>query len=317
MKYLFFDVECSNCRHGVGKICEYGYVLTDESFNILKQDDIPMSPGRGEENYFYLKGRKYEKDLELSYEYDYYLSCPEFPHFYKQIKELMEDKDTLCFAYSMENDIRHISNTCRRYHLDSINYTCYDIQALAGKYLEQDKRISLFNACTKIVGPSSTVKLQEHLSRDDAKMEMMIFEAICELSKKQSVELLNGPNITRVNSVEFIANRIATNKRKRQKAKGHDLYRSLLTDNDEIVNNPDLVGRRYNFSGELKCHYDELVKAIDHVKELNGVFCNNLSKTDFFVTYDEANKEELKTRFSKPFEGKMITYEELMNLKKG
>ena len=38
--------------------------------------------------------------------------------------------------------------------------------------------------------------------------------------------------------------------------------------------------------------------------------------SNFFAAYDEANKEEVKTRFSRPFEGKMITYEELMNLKK-
>ena len=46
MKYLFFDIECSNCHGGIGKMCEFGYVLTDENFNIISQDDIPMSPGK-------------------------------------------------------------------------------------------------------------------------------------------------------------------------------------------------------------------------------------------------------------------------------
>ena len=35
MKYLFFDIECAN---RLNKICEFGYVLTDENFNILKKD---------------------------------------------------------------------------------------------------------------------------------------------------------------------------------------------------------------------------------------------------------------------------------------
>lgn len=43
MKYLFFDIECSNCFGGKNKICEIGYVLTDENFNILLTNDIPMS----------------------------------------------------------------------------------------------------------------------------------------------------------------------------------------------------------------------------------------------------------------------------------
>ena len=46
MKYLFFDLECSNCYGGVGKVCEFGAVITDEHFNILKEISIPMSPGK-------------------------------------------------------------------------------------------------------------------------------------------------------------------------------------------------------------------------------------------------------------------------------
>ena len=37
MNYLFFDVECANSFDGVGKICEFGYVFTDENLNIIKQ----------------------------------------------------------------------------------------------------------------------------------------------------------------------------------------------------------------------------------------------------------------------------------------
>ena len=47
MKYLFFGVECSNCHNRIGKLCEFGYVLTDENVKILAKDNLPMSPGRG------------------------------------------------------------------------------------------------------------------------------------------------------------------------------------------------------------------------------------------------------------------------------
>ena len=30
MKYVFFDIECANCFQGNGKICSFGYVITDE-----------------------------------------------------------------------------------------------------------------------------------------------------------------------------------------------------------------------------------------------------------------------------------------------
>ena len=204
MKYLVFDIECSNCFNGIGKMCEFGYVLTDESFNVLREEDIPMSPGRGRENRFHLKGRKHQKDLELAYEYSYYFEQPEFPHFYKKIKKLIEDDDLVCFAFSMDNDIPHLFNSCKRYGLTPFNYVCYDVQKFVAKYYEIDGQISLIDACRRIVGRNSTIKLIEHLSRDDAKMEMMIMEAICVLTGKSSKQLLEESEYAKTNSLEFM-----------------------------------------------------------------------------------------------------------------
>ena len=38
MKYLFFDIECSNCFNNIGKMCEFGYVVTDENFKIITKN---------------------------------------------------------------------------------------------------------------------------------------------------------------------------------------------------------------------------------------------------------------------------------------
>lgn len=43
MKYLFIDIKCANLYL---RICEFGYVLTDDNFNIIEQKAIPMKPGR-------------------------------------------------------------------------------------------------------------------------------------------------------------------------------------------------------------------------------------------------------------------------------
>ena len=42
--YLFFDIECANCFDGVGKMCSFGYVLVNEEFEILDEDDVVMNP---------------------------------------------------------------------------------------------------------------------------------------------------------------------------------------------------------------------------------------------------------------------------------
>lgn len=40
MKYLSFDIECCDGQH----ICEFGYVLIDEQFNVLERDCITINP---------------------------------------------------------------------------------------------------------------------------------------------------------------------------------------------------------------------------------------------------------------------------------
>ena len=312
MKYLFFDIECSNCFNGVGKMCEFGYVLTDENFNIIKRGDIPMSPGKGRDCKFYLKGRKHEKDLELAYEYDYYFSQPEFPFFYNQIKSLMEDPGTICFAYSMDNDIPHLHHACTRYKLQPFNYECYDVQKLVAVYLEKKGQMSLKNACLRIVGPNSTVKLQEHLSRDDAEMERLIFEAICILTKTDSNVLLDQSQFARTNSVEHMQRVKERGKRKRLKTAGHELYNSLAVP-DEELDKPENIGRRYNISGELKSDLNALKVTITLIQHKNGILCNKISKSDYFIAYDEKNKEEIIKGFRHPFEGQILTYDEFIS----
>ena len=41
MKYLSFDIECCDGRH----ICEFGYVVVDEKFNVLERDCITNESG--------------------------------------------------------------------------------------------------------------------------------------------------------------------------------------------------------------------------------------------------------------------------------
>ena len=44
MKYVFFDIECACVYKNTAKICAFGYVLTDENFQVLAQEDILINP---------------------------------------------------------------------------------------------------------------------------------------------------------------------------------------------------------------------------------------------------------------------------------
>ena len=44
MEYLFFDLEFANQDNGKSKICEFGYVITDEYFEVLERYNFIINP---------------------------------------------------------------------------------------------------------------------------------------------------------------------------------------------------------------------------------------------------------------------------------
>ena len=44
MKYLFFDIEGANCYNYTSKMCTFGYVITNEKFEMLSKVDVIMNP---------------------------------------------------------------------------------------------------------------------------------------------------------------------------------------------------------------------------------------------------------------------------------
>ena len=81
MNYCFFDIECANCFGGKGKICSFGYVITDEQFNILEKKDIVINPRSS----FNLG-----PDLKLAYTKSEFRQAAPFPDYYDEIGALLQ-----------------------------------------------------------------------------------------------------------------------------------------------------------------------------------------------------------------------------------
>ena len=107
MRYLFFDIECCDGKN----ICEFGYVITDNKFNILEKKDIIINP----ENKFNLTGRSNSKDLHLCYPESIYYKSNKFPYFYEKIKKLIEYPDQLIVGHAISNDAKYLKIACQRY----------------------------------------------------------------------------------------------------------------------------------------------------------------------------------------------------------
>lgn len=167
MNYLFFDIECANCFEGTGKICEFGYVLTDDQFTILEQDSIKMNPcDRFDVKGFAIRGIRLEKP------YEYYKTQPNFKNFYDRIKTLLQQPKQINVGHGVENDARYLIDECNRYKLQPINFEFCDTCELAKLIYNRDKRLRLKEVYEDLCGINDVD--QKHRSLDDSLMTMEI-----------------------------------------------------------------------------------------------------------------------------------------------
>ena len=318
MKYLFFDIECSNCFSNKNKICEFGYVLTDENYNVLRKEAIPMSPGdkRNREDRFDESIYEREPDFQWAYDYNYYFECPRFPHFYEKIKKLIEDEDTMVFGYSVDNDIRYLESEFKRYKLDYFNYKVCDVQRIMNYYSKEKEKVNgLKNTFLKLCPATERTMVQSHLSRDDAYMSMRILQEMLknlDVSVKEIIELC--PNAY-YDANEYLVkyNKGKKSKNKNRKTKKDrdekqvmwgDFYRSY----SEQVDKEESKGRVCTISREIKTDKNILINTMDYIKYNDFVACDSLSKSDYIIVLDEEDMERLMRIFKKPFNGKFICY---------
>lgn len=309
MKYLFFDLECSNCFGKIGKVCEFGAVLTDENFNILRQYDIPMSPGKGRSCRFDMGIFKRDPSFGYAYSFDYYFEQPEFPFYYSEIKELMEDTDTIIFGYAVENDIAYLNASCARYNLDNIVYIAYDLKKIKSLYsnIKQEVR-GLKGAFIDMSAKELLVYMQPHLARDDAKMTMMILKSICDKTGYNVKELCElccecalDSNMENMKDIHksILLEKIKSSTQKRW----GEYYRSHVNELTESHN----LGKRVTISSKLKEDEDNFDSIINLMNEKNFVPSDKINSSDYLVCVDEADIERIKSCLKYPYEGKIIT----------
>ena len=172
MNYLFFDVECANSFDGVGKICEFGYVLTDENLNIIKQGIHLINPDA--EFDWYVKYKI------ISYAIKEYEKAPKYPQIYRMhIQELVELPNTLYVGHGVRDDIKYLNDEANRYNLPRFERQCIDSSQIHRRFynLPQTKGLK---AIVKELEIGDHKKL--HNSEYDAKMTLEYVKRMCEES---------------------------------------------------------------------------------------------------------------------------------------
>lgn len=184
MKYLFFDIECANCFNGQGKICSFGYVITDENFRLIKKQDITIDPHAK----FHLSGRGNRPGIVLAYDEEIFRASPGFTYYYDVIRSLLTDDDYTVFGFSVMSDAGYIKSECERYSKEIFDYEYIDVQRIYTDVHELDSTPSLLK-CASDYSESETQDI--HRSDEDSMLTMKVLKGLCEetcLSVKELIE---------------------------------------------------------------------------------------------------------------------------------
>ncbi|MGM9645195.1 MAG: hypothetical protein ACI3XS_00695 [Eubacteriales bacterium] len=173
MKYLFFDIECANCFNGQGKICSFGYVITDDKFNLIKKQDITMDPHAK----FHLSGRGNRPGIVLAYDEETFRSSPGFTHYYDNIRSLLTDDNYKVFGFSVMSDAGYIKSECERYSKEIFDYDYIDVQRIYSDMHELNTTPSLLK-CASDYSESETQDV--HRSDEDSMLTMKVLKGLCD-----------------------------------------------------------------------------------------------------------------------------------------
>ena len=287
MNYLFFDIECANCYQGKGKICSFGYVLTDTGFNVLDKYDIVINPA----SKFNLG-----PDIVLAYDKSTFKRAPMFPSFYSEITTLLEDEDTLVFGFSASNDAKYLSDECTRYDLPSIDYKLYDVQQMIMGIKETRNQPSLIGSCLELgIDENQDV----HKSDDDSLMTMELLKALCEKYSKTPDELISlYPNCKGVSeNYKFewtsplpkpVKEKTVQNVTSNRMNRSSDNYKNFIAMLSDLTPDPDpelpLHGKKICLSAfyEEK-HFRQMKLLAQFINDAGGKYVTRTSDANLFV----------------------------------
>ena len=287
MDYLFFDIECANCDGGNGKICSFGYVLTDDKFNIKEYTDLIINPKAR----FKLNGYGKKTYITLAYSEETFLSSPDFTYYYEKIAELLKREDRIVFGYAPENDADFIRSEVERYNLPKIDFTFYDVQRLfrAECGYENGNLCSLSSACEML---GAEVEFTSHKSCDDAFATMKVLEAICKVKNTTPSSLVEKHDGIRgeLKNGDVVA---AYFKQKTELKPGEENYIKGINKDDfkyllrrlSDVRNKGVLNRKricISWLYEYK-HFKEMLWLVKSISDNGGRYTHKVAECDVFV----------------------------------
>lgn len=321
MKYLFFDCEFANCFNGKEKICEFGYVMVNEKFDILYKGNLIINPNikPNEWDWYALKKILTRKREE-------YESMLFFPAYHLKIVALVRNADYI-LGHTIDGDVHALNCELQRYNLPCLNFEFYDIKEMFKAYADTKKTLSVENILAEL-GISSDgnkhdagvdayntmLELKTILEKLEFKLEEMI--EICPGAKDQTENFLIS---SRKHVEQTKVTREERQIRKQNAAKrkiGQTMWGDLYREHKPLLEDLNSVGKFLTVSGEMKEHHEELKNLIQIIKDKGYVAYDRINGSDYLIVFDEKNRKEMLAGLKYPYVGQTLTYEEFLNLNK-
>lgn len=298
MKYLFFDTECANCFDGEGKICEFGFVLTDENYKIIEKDNIIINP----ESPFDKKGLGMSK-IKLALPYSAYSRHGNFVSVYRKIKSLFEG-EVIAIGHNTPADAQYLLYACERYNLKPFDYKFVDTQKAVRDLYERATHLKLIELHNEFC---SLNEKQSHTGIDDAirTMEVARFvekdkrvspKALIALYPKSCGEVFMGRVIEHeFNLLPYSQSSKLTNKKNRK------IF-------SEFVASMPKSASVYSFPSEYERDaFPQMMVIVNHLKSIGRGYSDQVKKT----TYVTFNPNEYKLRFAQKC--RIITFPQFLS----
>ena len=290
MKYVFFDIECACVYKSVAKICAFGYVVTDENFNLLAREDILMNP-RGK---FHLTGRKGSEGLVLPYEYEDFKQYPVFPTEYKKIKALLEDKDTIVLGHATLNDVNYLNLETKRYRLPSFKFEWHDTQFF---WMNVEKAFG-HQLGLGAMAQELNVDFTPHRAVDDAYATMRVCEA---LVKREGTDMkglieryrirpgtLNNYQIRQPSSAGLKSYFAEKAQKREAHIRAHEqFYRYVNKHKDRRKKTGSLEGKVFCFARELEDDVEISVRLVAAIFNSGGKYTSHPAQCNVYIAKDE------------------------------
>lgn len=302
MQFIAFDLESTDGCFSSGNICEFGYCVANEKFEIEKQDNILIRP-IGKMNFAYYR-------VKLAYPLKVYYRSPSFAENYAKIGAILQKPDCVVLGHAIHNDIVGINSACNVNTLKPYNFVFVDTQILFSIYKGASGVISLDKIAEEI-----GEQFNHHRADEDARLSLLTLKYICEKEKMTFEQLMAYYEATiGVNDDGVITNFVSKKcagqapsiTSKNSKRRILAMFEPVPVDIEYIDKNNPLYKKKIFFNLDTMIEDIDLTRAVwTKLEALGAKVVHFINKCDFYI----GNLED-----SENFSCKVLSMQELLEM---